>query len=136
MTMAHAFYRVPRGAIQPGTTEADYDVRLLADVGESYVVLAPEHRPAEAKAMGALLLADTWEGLWRALPDAERNAVFMVRVKREERMVAVRIAEVLPGELIRSGPIPPTRYMGDPPLRPLRGISVGPVQAEEEGEDA
>lgn len=134
-TATHAFYRVPKAAIHPGTTEADYDVRLLLDAGETYVVMAPEHRPAEAAAMGAVLLATAWEGLWGALPDAERAGVFLVRVKREDRMVAVRIADVLPGELVRSGPIPPTRYMGDPPPRPLRGISVGQVP-EEGSEDA
>ena len=118
-TATHAFYRVPKAAIHPGTTEADYDVRLLLDAGESYVVMAPEPRPAEARAMGAAPLGCSWEDLWRALPGAERDAVFVVRVKREGHVVTVRIADVLPGEAVRSGPMAPTRYMGDAPPRPL-----------------
>ena len=114
-----AFYRVPKGVIPPGSDEANFDVRMLLDAGESYVVMAPEHRTAEAQAMGATLLGCSWEDLWRALPGAERDAVFVVRVKREGHVVTGRIADVLPGEAVRSGPMAPTRYMGDAPPRPL-----------------
>lgn len=116
---ARAFYRVPKGAVPPGSEEAAFDVRMLLDAGGSYVVMAPEHRLAEARAMGATMVGGSWEDLWRALPEAERSAIFVVRVKREGRVLTVRIADVLPGEAVRSGPIPPTRYMGDPPPRPL-----------------
>ena len=118
--MTRAFYRVPAGAVTPGASESDFDVRVLLTLSDSLIVMAPEPRPEIARAMGATLLALSWENLFKALPEEERNEIFLVRVRRGSRTLRVPIADLLEGEEALTGPIPPTRYLGDPPPRPLR----------------
>lgn len=119
MSEVRAFYRVPKAAILPGSAEGDYDVRVLRTGAEDYLVLAPEPRPAVAAAVGAEFLGSTWDELYAAISQEERDEVFLVRVRRNDRTVLVRTVDLLEGEEARSGPIPPTRYLGDPTLRPL-----------------
>lgn len=115
-----AFYRVPIGSVTPGASESDFDVRVLLTLPDSLIVMAPEPRPKIAKAMGAKFLGFSWKKLYKRLPEEERNEIFLVRVKRDSRVRRVPIADLLEGEEVRAGPIPPTRYLGDPPPRPLR----------------
>lgn len=119
-----AFYRVMVGNIDPDASQEDYDVQVLYTSQEWHYVMAPEPRPAVAEAMGAELLAYTWEGLYGHSKVAQvRDRIFVAKVRRTVDGVTgtpkIPLADVTPEDEVLASPLPPTRYVGDPPLRPL-----------------
>lgn len=125
--MSRAFYRVPVVAIEGAGSPNEFDVRLLYTSGSYHYVMAPLPRPGLAAALGADFLGSTWEELWaNALTSQVRSRIFKARVRRhvaavdQPVMLLVAIIDIQEGDEVLAQPIPPVRYAGDPPLRPLQ----------------